>query len=42
MGPAVWYHVRDLDASRRFSPDTLDFDERCAPDGNRVRLAQEL
>ena len=27
MGPAVWYHVRDLDASRRFYRDTLGFDE---------------
>ncbi|HVA31287.1 MAG TPA: hypothetical protein VMU58_08445 [Gaiellaceae bacterium] len=47
MGPAVWYHVRELDGSRHFCRDTLGFDEtavdeRCDPDGNRVELAQEL
>jgi catechol 2,3-dioxygenase-like lactoylglutathione lyase family enzyme len=35
MSPTVWYHVRDLDAARRFYRETLgfaedavDFDER--------------
>jgi catechol 2,3-dioxygenase-like lactoylglutathione lyase family enzyme len=27
MAPAVWYHVRDLDASRRFYRETLGFEE---------------
>jgi len=27
MGPAVWYHVRDLDDSRRFYRETLGFEE---------------
>lgn len=27
MGPAVWYHVRDLDESRRFYRETLGFEE---------------
>jgi len=27
MGPAVWYHVRDLDTARRFYRDTLGFEE---------------
>ncbi len=27
MAPTVWYHVRDLDAARRFYRDTLRFDE---------------
>lgn len=26
-GPAVWYHVRDLDAARRFYRETLGFEE---------------
>lgn len=26
-GPAVWYHVRDLDAGRRFYRETLGFEE---------------
>jgi catechol 2,3-dioxygenase-like lactoylglutathione lyase family enzyme len=27
MAPTVWYHVRDLDAARRFYRETLGFDE---------------
>ncbi|MBV8258417.1 MAG: VOC family protein [Actinobacteria bacterium] len=27
MAPTVWYHVRDLDASRRFYRETLGFEE---------------
>lgn len=27
MAPTVWYHVKDLDAARRFYRDTLDFEE---------------
>ena len=27
MAPTVWYHVRDLDAARRFYRETLDFEE---------------
>ena len=27
MAPSVWYHVRDLDAARRFYRETLGFDE---------------
>jgi catechol 2,3-dioxygenase-like lactoylglutathione lyase family enzyme len=27
MGPAVWYHVRDLDTARRFYCATLGFEE---------------
>src|SRR5437763_7819767 len=27
MAPAVWYHVRDLDAARRFYRETLGFEE---------------
>ena len=27
MAPTVWYHVKDLDESRRFYRDTLDFEE---------------
>ena len=27
MEPAVWYHVRDLDAARRFYRETLGFSE---------------
>jgi catechol 2,3-dioxygenase-like lactoylglutathione lyase family enzyme len=27
MGPTVWYHVRDLDESRRFYRETLGFEE---------------
>ena len=27
MEPAVWYHVRDLDAARRFYRETLGFEE---------------
>lgn len=27
MPPTVWYHVKDLDAARRFYRDTLDFEE---------------
>jgi catechol 2,3-dioxygenase-like lactoylglutathione lyase family enzyme len=27
MEPAVWYHVRDLDTSRRFYRETLGFEE---------------
>ncbi len=27
MVPRVWYHVRDLDAARRFYRDTLRFEE---------------
>ena len=27
MAPTVWYHVRDLDAARRFYRDTLGFEE---------------
>lgn len=27
MAPTVWYHVRDLDAARRFYRDTLLFGE---------------
>lgn len=27
MAPRVWYHVRDLDAARRFYRDTLRFEE---------------
>jgi catechol 2,3-dioxygenase-like lactoylglutathione lyase family enzyme len=26
-GPTVWYHVRDLDAARRFYREVLGFDE---------------
>ena len=35
--PIVWYHVRDLDASRRFYRDTLGFSE-LELDGDVVRL----
>jgi len=27
MAPTVWYHVRDLEQSRRFYRDTLGFEE---------------
>jgi len=27
MGPAVWYHVRDLEQARRFYRETLGFEE---------------
>jgi catechol 2,3-dioxygenase-like lactoylglutathione lyase family enzyme len=27
MAPTVWYHVKSLDAARRFYRDTLDFEE---------------
>ena len=27
MAPTVWYHVRDLDAGRRFYRETLGFEE---------------
>jgi catechol 2,3-dioxygenase-like lactoylglutathione lyase family enzyme len=27
MAPTVWYHVRDLDAARRFYRETLGFEE---------------
>ena len=27
MAPTVWYHVRELDASRRFYRETLGFEE---------------
>jgi catechol 2,3-dioxygenase-like lactoylglutathione lyase family enzyme len=27
MPPTVWYHVRDLDAARRFYRETLGFEE---------------
>jgi len=27
VAPTVWYHVRDLDASRRFYRETLGFEE---------------
>jgi catechol 2,3-dioxygenase-like lactoylglutathione lyase family enzyme len=27
MGPAVWYHVRDLEEARRFYRETLGFEE---------------
>ena len=27
MTPSVWYHVRDLDAARRFYRETLGFEE---------------
>lgn len=27
MPPTVWYHVKDLDAARRFYRDTLEFEE---------------
>ena len=27
MAPTVWYHVKDLDAARRFYRETLDFEE---------------
>jgi len=27
MAPSVWYHVKDLDAARRFYRETLGFEE---------------
>jgi catechol 2,3-dioxygenase-like lactoylglutathione lyase family enzyme len=27
VAPTVWYHVRDLDESRRFYLELLDFEE---------------
>jgi len=35
MAPTVWYHVRDLDAARRFYCDTLGFDETEVDEGER-------
>lgn len=35
MAPTVWYHVRDLDAARRFYRDTLRFEETTADDAER-------
>lgn len=35
MPPAVWYHVRDLDASRRFYRETLGFEELSVDFGER-------
>ena len=33
MSVKVWYHVRDLDAARRFYTTTLGFDEQEVDDG---------
>ena len=35
MGPPVWYHVRDLDAGRRFYRETLGFEETAVDFGER-------
>ena len=35
MGPTVWYHVRDLDAGRRFYRETLGFEETAVDHGER-------
>ena len=35
MAPTVWYHVTDLDASRRFYRETLGFEETAVDFGER-------
>jgi catechol 2,3-dioxygenase-like lactoylglutathione lyase family enzyme len=35
VAPTVWYHVRDLDASRRFYRETLGFEETAVDFGER-------
>jgi catechol 2,3-dioxygenase-like lactoylglutathione lyase family enzyme len=36
MGPAVWYHVRDLDEARRFYRETLGFEETAVDFNERL------
>jgi catechol 2,3-dioxygenase-like lactoylglutathione lyase family enzyme len=38
MAPSVWYHVRDLDAARRFYRETLGFEETSVDFGERWSL----
>jgi catechol 2,3-dioxygenase-like lactoylglutathione lyase family enzyme len=35
MAPTVWYHVRDLEQSRRFYRETLGFEETAVDFGER-------